>query len=108
FRYRRAGLRRNAGELGMTTSQVVETRGSPGCFAAGPGLRGGDKNALVDQPVLKRQQSKQEIAVRGAVMTWLPSSSVNLAWPQPPGLAQVAIRTGAIIASSVARADSGN
>ena len=34
-------------------------------LVAGPGLERGDELAVVDQPVLKREQSEQEMAVGG-------------------------------------------
>jgi hypothetical protein len=37
---------------------------APG-FVAGPGLEGGDEDALVDQAVLKGEQSEKEMAVGG-------------------------------------------
>ena len=42
-----------------------EVLGQRACPVAGPGLEGGDEGALVDQSVLKREQSEQEMAVGG-------------------------------------------
>ena len=55
---------------------------------AGPGLEGGEKGALVDQPVPKRERSENEMAVCGgshgagaiSLFPWLSART----WPPPP------------------------
>ena len=46
---------------------------APG-LVAGPGLEGGDELALVDQAVLKREQSEEEMAVCGGSHGMAPNS----------------------------------
>ena len=49
---------------GQVAAGVQVVGQAPG-LVAGPGLEGGDELALVDQAVLKREQSEEEMAVGG-------------------------------------------
>ena len=51
--------------VGVQVTPGDELVGQALGLVAGPGLEGGDELALVDQPVLKSEQSEQEMAVRG-------------------------------------------
>ena len=51
--------------VGVEVAPGDELVGQALGFVARPGLEGGDELALVDQPVLKCEQSEQEMAVRG-------------------------------------------
>ena len=56
---------RPARRVGVEVTPGDELVGQAPGFVAGPGLEGGDELALVDQAVLKREQSEEEMAVRG-------------------------------------------
>ena len=51
--------------VGVEVTPGDELVGQAPGFVAGPGLEGGDQGALVDQAVLKREQSEEEMAVGG-------------------------------------------
>ena len=51
--------------VGVAVTPGDEWVGRAPGFVVGPGLKAGDKGALVDQPVLKRERSEEEMAVGG-------------------------------------------
>ena len=51
--------------VGVEVAAGDEVVGQAPGLVAGPGLEGGDELALVDQAVLKREQSEEEMAVGG-------------------------------------------
>ncbi len=50
--------------VGVEVTAGDELVGQASGLVAGPGLKSRDKGALVDQPVLKREQSEKKMAVR--------------------------------------------
>src|SRR5262249_51779892 len=70
--------------VGVKVTPGDELVGQAPGLVAGPGLEGGDQGALVDQPVLKREQSEEEMAVGGGVHGVAPNSGGR--WGGGPSL----------------------
>jgi hypothetical protein len=84
-----------AGQVAAGFQVVGQTLG----LVERPRLEGGQKLALVDQPVLKREQSEEEMAVGGGSHGMAPKRRRSSGCGRrPPGLAQGSRRIGPIIA----------
>ncbi len=78
-------------KLASGAAQVAagfEMIGQPASFVERPGLKGGDKLNLIDESVLKGEQSEQQMSVRGAGHRESPGHSVR----RPSGLQMTATK----------------
>ena len=72
-------------EIQATLARVARAKvGQAPGFVAGPGLEGGDELALVNQAVLQREQSEEEMAVGGGSHGMAPNSGGR--WGAGPSL----------------------
>jgi hypothetical protein len=83
--------------VGVEAAPYDELVGQAPGLVQGPGLEGGDKLYLVDQAVLKGEQSEQEMAVGGSTHGVAPivvgragTGPVLRSWPRDP-VASVAL-----------------
>jgi hypothetical protein len=60
--------------VGVEVTPGDELVGQAPGLVGGPVLEGGDQGAVVDQPVLKREQSEEEMAVGGGGHAMAPKS----------------------------------